>query len=113
MQVYPILKMEIKKIFWIFGMILLFSSFAYALELRTAFNPFSGKLDYYRGGNWSGENITVDYLFGNLSWTFLYDYPAACPGGSAITKLGDSVICSTFDHNLLNNLAWSLSLIHI
>lgn len=30
----------------------------------------------------------------NLNWSSLQNYPAACPGSSAITQLGDSTTCS-------------------
>lgn len=49
------------------------------------------------GGNLViGDNLSATYLKGNLSWSYLDDYPVACPAGSAITELGDSVTCTTF-----------------
>lgn len=33
-------------------------------------------------------------LTGTLNWTLLEEYPAACPGSSAITQLDDAVTCS-------------------
>ena len=39
-------------------------------------------------GTFLGENS------GTMNWTKLQNYPAACPGGSAITGLNDSVTCS-------------------
>ena len=59
---------------------------------------FDGKANYqFEDNNFNGSgNFTGDYLFGNLSWNYLYDYPVACPAGSSITQLGDSVVCSSF-----------------
>ncbi|KKL23075.1 hypothetical protein LCGC14_2429040, partial [marine sediment metagenome] len=94
--------MRSKNIFFILVMILVVSSIVSAIEFRTVYNPFTGKLDYYRGSNFSGENITAGEFFGNLSWVYLHNYPVACPAGTAITQLEDSVICTSFG-NLLNN----------
>ncbi|MGB4800464.1 MAG: peptidase G2 autoproteolytic cleavage domain-containing protein [Candidatus Saccharimonadales bacterium] len=33
---------------------------------------------------------------GNVDWTALSNYPAACAAGSAITQLGDSLVCTAF-----------------
>ncbi len=88
--------MRSKIIYLSLGMILIIIGLVTALEFRTVYNPFTGKLDYYRGSNFSGENITVDFLFGNLTWISLFDYPVACPEGSAITQLDDSIICTSF-----------------
>jgi len=41
-------------------------------------------------------NITADNFFGTLNWSDLSGYPIACPAGSALTQLGDSVICTSF-----------------
>lgn len=60
------------------------------------YNPYTAKRDRTISLNQSDDNITVDYFFGNLSWTYLYNYPVACPSGAAITQLGDSSICTTF-----------------
>jgi parallel beta-helix repeat protein len=35
--------------------------------VKTRFNPFSGRLDYISGGNFSGGNISADHFFGNNS----------------------------------------------
>jgi len=43
-----------------------------------------------------GGNVTADNFFGNLTWTDLNNYPVACPAGSAITQLNDSVTCTSF-----------------
>lgn len=51
--------------------------------------------------NSSWNQSLADSLYRKLSveidWVDLQNYPVACPSGSAITELGDSVICSTFD----------------
>lgn len=31
-----------------------------------------------------------------LNWTYLQNYPAACPAGSALTTLGDAITCTAF-----------------
>lgn len=43
-----------------------------ALEFRTIMNPFTGKLDFYTTGNFSGDNVTALYLIGNLSCSDVY-----------------------------------------
>jgi len=53
---------------------------------------FSGNASGIFEGNASG--LFYGNLSGNMAWSNLTDYPAACPGGSAITTLGDSVTCS-------------------
>lgn len=51
-------------------------------------------------GNFTDQNASdhtsfeTDNLSGNLTWTDLYGYPAACPANSAITQLDDSVTCT-------------------
>lgn len=45
------------------------------------------------GVNISG-NYTGDFIHANLTWDRLYSYPVACPGGSAITQLDDTITCS-------------------
>lgn len=51
------------------------------------------------GGNSSTEMITATNISKNfahiINWTQLQEYPAACPAGSFITQLGDSVTCTT------------------
>ena len=38
-----------------------------AFQLQTVYNPFTGKLDYIVTSNFSGDNVTADYFFGNGS----------------------------------------------
>jgi len=66
--------------------------------LSTYNSTYAAKANYqFEDNNFNGSgNFTGDYLFGNLSWNYLYDYPIACPAGSSITQLGDSVVCSSF-----------------
>lgn len=45
----------------------------------------------------SPYNVTATNFNGNLSWSYLTDYPIACPTGSAITQLGDSVTCTALN----------------
>ncbi len=73
---------------------LLLISFVSAITFKQVYNPFTRQLDYYRNGNFSGENITVDFIFGNLTWINLYGYPSACPAGTFLTQLNDSVTCT-------------------
>jgi len=56
-----------------------------------------------------GGNVTADNFFGNLTWTDLDNYPVACPAGSAITQLNDSVTCTAFNQGTLNSTAWNRS----
>jgi len=57
-------------------MIILISLFSInlvsAIDFRQVYNPFTRQLDYYRGSNWSGENITVDNLDGLEKITFSF-----------------------------------------
>lgn len=63
----PIAKMrKLILVLSLVGLICLAGAFAY--EYRTIYNPFTGKLDYHITGNFSGENISADYFFGNGSY---------------------------------------------
>ena len=85
---------------------ILLVGFIYAFEFQTIYNPFTGKLDYHVNGNFTGENITVDNMnvlgdfnvtgnsIFNLNWTYLQNYPSACPAGTFLTQLDDSVTCT-------------------
>ena len=102
-RVIIIVKM-IKKTILLFLVIFCLTISVYALNIQTVYNPFTGKLDYIRNTNFSGNNVTADYLFGNLSWDNLYNYPIECPGGTAITQLDDSVVCTQFaQYQFTNN----------
>jgi len=57
--------------------------------------------------NISAENISAGNLQGNLSWSYLRDYPAGCSSGLFVSALADSPTCSnpltsglTIDSNL-------------
>lgn len=41
-------------------------------------------------------HIEGNELTDSLNWTYLENYPTACPAGSAITQLNDSVTCTSF-----------------
>jgi hypothetical protein len=82
-------------------------AFAGAETYNTIMNPWTGRLDYVNGLNFSSWNrsqyrntdvfdsiLVLDNITGNSSWQHT-SYPAACPAGTAITKLGDSVICTS------------------
>ena len=36
-----------------------------AVSFKQVYNPFTRQLDYYRTGNFTGENVTADYFFGD------------------------------------------------
>lgn len=42
------------------------------------------------------ELEVIGNITGNLNWTNLQSYPSACPTGSAITTLADSITCTEF-----------------
>jgi len=86
----------IHKIILSIGIILSLLMLVSAIELTTRYNPWTGKLDYISNGNFSGSNVTANFILGNMSWNYLFNYPVACPSGSAITQLDDSVTCTTF-----------------
>lgn len=49
-------------------LIILFALVVHSFGVRTIYNAFTGKLDYIRTGNFSGENLTADNIFiGNES----------------------------------------------
>lgn len=58
-------------------------------------------------GTWNGNALTDTYVSdtltigaaGNVAWTALSGYPAACNAGTALTALGDTVTCSGFIQN--------------
>ena len=55
---------------------------------------------YYRMFNVT--NVTADYFYGNLSWNYLYNYPAGCPAGTAISGLNDSTVCVSILSDITN-----------
>ena len=57
---------------------------------------FKDFYNIFNVNNITSKNITADNFFGNLSWNYLKNYPVACPASSAITQLGDSVVCTSF-----------------
>lgn len=50
-------------------------------------------------GNLSAYYAFFENLTAPLSWVNLYNYPVACEANSAITQLGDSVICTDYWYN--------------
>lgn len=56
---------------------------------------FYGEMTANRSINVIG-NVTSSNLFGNLSWSYLNNYPAACSAGYGISALNDSVTCTQF-----------------
>ena len=74
----------------------LFSPFVLGINWETIYNPFAGHFDYYSSSNMSGENVTAEEFIGKLNWTFLQNYPSACSSSTAITTLGDTIICTAF-----------------
>ena len=61
----------------------------------------------------NATSITATNLSGNLNWNNLTDYPVACPSGSYLTQLDDSVTCSTLSVNTtqLNSSGGSLNIL--
>ncbi len=61
--------------------------------VRTVYNPFTGKLDYVRTGNYSGENLTADafvqddYYIAPCATNDLIDGSALCIWANATTPL--------------------------
>jgi len=47
-------------------------------------------------------NITATEFRGNLNWTYLQNYPVACPANSAVTTIGDSNTCTDGLYTLAN-----------
>lgn len=74
------------------GMLLL--PLVFAINVQTVYNPWTGKLDFIRQSNFSGDNLTATFFFGNISWESLYNYPASCPADTFITSLGDATTCT-------------------
>ena len=64
--------------------------------------PFTNNVDVNDYNISNADWISANYFNGTLTgeseadmnWTFLKNYPTACPGSSAITALNDSVTCS-------------------
>jgi hypothetical protein len=59
---------------------------------KSSYVPYSGATT---GLNLGAYNLTANYINGNSTWIH-QSYPAACPTGSAVTTLGDSVICTDY-----------------
>lgn len=86
-------------------------SIIYAYPYEFLYNPYTGKLDRTRSLNQSGYNFTADYFIGDgsqltgitgassgdLNWSYLQNYPLACPAYSAITQLDDAVTCTSYE----------------
>lgn len=85
-----------KKIIIVLGILLVLAGIGYAFEGQEIFDNLTvnGMLNV-TGGIYT-PIATADNLTGNLTWTDLYDYPVACPAGTSITQLGDSVVCTAF-----------------
>lgn len=54
---------------------------------------FNGTSAYLTNIDVSGDVAISGNMTGDLNWTYLWNYPVACPSG-AITQLGDSVTCT-------------------
>lgn len=80
-----------RKLFYLFlGLILVSGIYVVASNVYVNYNMMGNNI----------TNITVmnaGNITGNLTWTYLYGYPVACPADSAITQLGDSVTCTAFN----------------
>ena len=64
------------------------------------------EMDWISANNLNGTNIIGTFtgdVEGDMNWTFLKNYPTACPGSSAITALNDSVTCSDLWFNIAGN----------
>ncbi len=59
----------------------------------TGMNWISAKV--LNGTSIIGSSITVDNVTGALNWTYLWNYPVACPTGSYLTQLDDAVTCTS------------------
>ena len=44
--------------------------------------------------NLAVNDFSASNFSGALNWTYLWNYPSACPAGSAVTTIGDSTTCS-------------------
>ena len=94
-----------KAIIYLF-FILVFSSLVISANYEFLYSPYTAKLDRTLSLNQTGNNLTVDYLFGNVPWNNLTDYPVACPANTYLTQLNDSVTCtavSQIDNDLYIN----------
>lgn len=57
------------------------------------------EMGWISAGTLNGTNIIGTFtgdVEGDMNWTFLQNYPAACPAYSAITLLNDSVTCTSY-----------------
>src|SRR3990167_10623480 len=52
----------------------------------------------------NGTNATFINIQGNLPWTNLSSYPVACPSGTYLTQLNDSITCTSISAASYNNL---------
>jgi len=88
------IRMKRKFLFTILGIILTIALVTAAVYQE----PWSADVDAGGFNLNNVNNVTANNFLGNLSgnmdWDNLQNYPAACPGSSAITTLGDSVTCS-------------------
>ena len=61
------------------------------------------RIDIEGDAEFDGQVQAVGGFLGNLSWSYLDSYPVACPEGSYLTQLDDSVTCTTISL-ITNNL---------
>jgi len=59
----------------------------------------------------SNLNLSLLAKMNNVSWTNLSDFPVACPAGSFISQLGNSVICTSGENLSVNVSSYSNSTI--
>lgn len=62
---------------------------------------------FYKNGNSLDLNETKlnETIRKNpINWTFLQGYPVACPAGTYLTELGDSVVCTSISESSYDNL---------
>lgn len=99
--------MNLKKItpYLLFSILLI--SIVSALSFGTLFNPFTGKLDYYRTdvGNTSDDIVSLIslYFVNSSDWTTIDDYPSICSAGKFVTGIGDTLSCSTPSYTIDTN----------
>lgn len=88
-------------------------SFTYN-NLFPVYNPFTTKQDYIHTGNYSGNNLTADNIFGNLSgyvsYTNLTDIPMACSTYSAVTDLNYPTTCTSYEYMSTLNVTGNVTI---
>ena len=81
----------------VFGAFNFFNDVQIQRVLNVTGNASVGGFLNLTGGNVTNvDHVLANNLTGSLYWTNLTNYPAACPAGSAVTTVDNSITCTSY-----------------